>query len=127
VSPPTSVEFDDTMLKDEVYYQYAHSVVPYSTEVDINTLGSSFTDITNGSTGDRTDTYIRSQYATAYGLNIEKVFTNITHPTLSPGDHVQAHISIKNTTSNTIKDIEYLDTLPKIFSVDNTPKYSVRI
>ncbi len=127
VSPPTSVEFDDSMLNDEVYYQYTHWVAPYSTEVDANTLGSSFTDITNGATGDRTDTYIRSQYATAYGLNIEKVYTNITHPTLSPGDHIQAHISIRNTTASTIKDIEYLDTLPKIFSVESTQKYSVRI
>lgn len=127
VSPSDSTAIDESLLNSEVYYQYTHSLVPVVTSVDTNTLWSSFTDITNGSTGDREDTYVRSQYAPAYGLSIEKVNTNLSNSTLYPGDQVQAHITIKNNTTKTIKNIEYLDTLPKIFSIENTKKYSVRI
>jgi uncharacterized repeat protein (TIGR01451 family) len=86
-----------------------------------------YADIANGAEGSRVDVFVRSQYATAYGLSIDKIYTNVTHPVLYPDDVIQARISIKNTTNTTVKNIEYLDTIPKIFSLEKTQKYSVKI
>lgn len=115
------------MLKNEVYYQYVHPAPEISEDTNLATLSGVYTDIANGRTGQSEDTFVRSQYATAYGLNIEKKYTNTTHTTLYPDDLIQARISIKNTTNQTIKNIEYLDVVPKIFSLDKTEKYTVSI
>lgn len=128
MSPVENTESDDdTMLKDEVYYQYVHPAPGISEDTDFATLSGVYTDITNGRTGQSEDTFVRSQYAVAHGLSIEKKYTNTTHVTLYPDDLIQARISIKNTTSQTIKNVEYLDVIPKIFSLDATEKYTVSI
>lgn len=71
------------------------------------------------------DLYVRSEYAPAYGLEIEKKYRNITSSTLHGGDRIIVEITIKNTTASTIKNVEYLDTLPKIFDLPDDPKYQV--
>lgn len=72
------------------------------------------------------DTFVRSQYAIAHGLSIEKTYTNKTNTTLFPDDLIEARIIIKNTTNATIRNIEYLDTIPKIFSLEKTQKYTIK-
>jgi hypothetical protein len=49
----------------------------------------------------------------------------MTHSTLYPRDHIETTIRIRNTGTRVIKNAEYLDTLPKIFSADNTLKYKI--
>lgn len=71
------------------------------------------------------DLYVRSEYAPAYGVEIEKKYTNISSSTLHGGDRVLVEITLKNTTASTVKDIEYLDTLPKIFDLPESAKYQV--
>ena len=70
---------------------------------------------------------MRSQYAPAYGLDIQKIYTNTTHSTLYPDDVIQAKIVIKNTSGANIRNIEYLDSIPKIFSLEKTTKYTVTV
>jgi hypothetical protein len=127
VSPTTSTGTDDTMLKWEVFYEYSHPTPVESATVTPETLEWVYADIANWATGNKIDIFVRSQYATAYGLAIEKIYTNVTHPVLYPDDMIQARISIKNTTNTTIKNIEYLDTLPKVFSSEKTQKYTIKI
>ena len=71
------------------------------------------------------DLYVRSEYAPAYGLEIEKKYRNITSSTLHGGDRILVEITIKNTTASAIKNVEYLDSLPKIFDLPDDPKYQV--
>ncbi len=84
-------------------------------------------DINTGTTGNRIDTFVRSQYASAYGLSIEKTYTNVSHPILYPDDMIHSRITIKNNTTSIIRNIEYLDTIPRIFSSEKTQKYDVTI
>ncbi len=46
---------------------------------------------------------------------------------LYPDDRIQVHIKIINTTPNTIQNIKYLDTIPRIFSLEKTQTYDVTI
>jgi hypothetical protein len=115
------------MLIDEAYYQYVHPSSEVSNLTDPTTLSGVFTDIENGKTGQRIDTFVRSQYAPAHGLIIEKRYTNTTNLNLHPDDLIRANISIKNTTATTIRNVEYLDIIPKVFSLDTTEKYTVTI
>jgi hypothetical protein len=71
------------------------------------------------------DLYIRSEYAPAYGVEIEKKYQNITSSTLHGGDRILVEITLKNTTSNIIRNVEYLDTLPKIFDLPDDAQYHV--
>lgn len=127
MSPSTTTGIDDTTLQVEVYYRYDRPVPQTTTRVDINTLSGALDTLADSTTSNTTDTYVRSQYATAYGLQISKQYTNTTHATLYPDDLIQARISIKNTSPTTIKNIEYLDTIPQIFSLEKTLKYTIKI
>ena len=122
VSPIDSTTPDDSMLKSEVYYQYSHPTPIPSVSVNPETLSWILDDIDAGSVGSRIDTFVRSQYAIAHGLSIEKTYTNKSNATLFPDDLIEARIVIKNTTNATIRNIEYLDTIPNIFSLEKTQK-----
>ena len=126
MSPPTTTDLDDTILQAEVYYQYTRPVPPASTRVTPDILSGALDAIALGTTS-IVDTYVRSQYVSTYGLKISKQYTNATHATLYPDDLIQARISIENTSASTIKNIEYLDTVPKIFSLEKTLKYRVKV
>jgi hypothetical protein len=73
------------------------------------------------------DIYIRSEYAPAYGVEIEKKYKNITATTLHGWDRIRVEITIRNTTPATLKNIEYLDTLAKIFDLPTDAKYSITL
>ena len=110
-------------------------MVPLATtpNIGIDTLSVALDDIasraqiatTDGTSGNKESTYVRSQYAGAYGIDISKTYTNTTHPTLYTGDSITATVRIKNTTNRVMRGAEYLDTIPKIFSIENTQKYSI--
>ena len=67
--------------------------------------------------------YVRSEYAPAYGLQVEKRYRNLSDTTLHTGDRVQVEISLKNTTNAMISAVEYLDTIPQIFRLPEVAKY----
>jgi uncharacterized repeat protein (TIGR01451 family) len=69
------------------------------------------------------DLYVRSEYAPAYGLDIEKRYRNISADTLHAGDRVQVEITIKNTSLISITNLSYLDTIPQIFTLPTGAKY----
>ena len=127
VSSTESTAIDDSTLNAEIYYQYARPVAQVSTRVTPDSLSGALDTRASGTAGNISDTYVRSQYATAYGLQISKQYTNVTHATLYPDDLIQARISIKNTSSVAIKNIEYLDTIPKIFSLEKTVRYNIKV
>ncbi len=127
VSPTDSVGIDDSTLNAEIYYQYARPIPQVSTRVNLDALSGALDTLASGAANNPSDTYVRSQYATAYGLQISKQYTNVTHTTLYPDDLIQARISIKNTSPVAIKNIEYLDSIPKIFSLEKTTKYSIKM
>ncbi len=125
--PNTATTPDESILNAEVFYQYSSPIVIPSTSVNSTALATAFADIQSGNTGNNIDTFVRSQYTPAYGLDIEKTYTNVSHPVLYPDDLIRVHITIKNTTMSTIRNIEYLDTVPRIFSLEKTQKYDVTI
>ena len=71
--------------------------------------------------------YVRSEYAPAYGLEIEKRYTDISSGYLKSGDRIRVQVSLKNTTTNTISNISYLDTIPQIFDIPENPVYTVSL
>ena len=71
--------------------------------MSLEVLSGTLDDISNGTTGSRVSTFIRSQYAKAYGLNVEKVYTNTTHATLYPDDRIAATIRIENSSSQIMR------------------------
>ncbi len=92
------------MLQAETYYQYSQPTPVSSSEnVDLTLLSGALDTIAAGTTGNSVSTYVRSQYAPAYGLDISKVYTNTTHPTLYTGDSITATIRIHNTTDQMMR------------------------
>ncbi len=122
-----SAEFDDSTLKWEVYYQYARPTpVQSRSDVTLTELSWALDNIADGSAaGSRMDTYVRSQYASGYSLDISKKYTKNNAWGLQPNERIQATITINNTSSSTLSNIEYLDTIPKVFSVENTREYRI--
>lgn len=59
-------------------------------------------------------------------MEVSKKFSS-ANKTLFPDDSVTVTIQIKNTSGNTQKNVKYLDSIPNIFTTDDTKKYSVEI
>ncbi len=72
-------------------------------------------------------TYVKSEYAGAYGADISKTYQNISNGSVRAGDTIQVDIAIKNTGNSTLQDGEYLDTIPKIFDTADTTKYTISL
>ncbi len=72
-------------------------------------------------------TYVKSDYAGAYGADISKTYQNISNGSVRAGDTIQVDIAIKNTGNSTLQDGEYLDTIPKIFDAADTTKYTISL
>ncbi|MBC7503535.1 VCBS repeat-containing protein [Candidatus Gracilibacteria bacterium] len=127
VTPTSSTTIDDTLLRAEVYYQYTQpNTTPSVMSIDAVTLSGVYSDVGSNTISSKIDTYVRSQYASAYGLEIEKKYANLTHTTLYPNDRINTIIRIHNTSNKTMKNVEYLDTIPKIFSLESTRKYTIK-
>lgn len=73
------------------------------------------------------DIYVRSEYASAYGLEIERKYTNTSSDVIHSGDKIEATITIKNTGSSSAQAVEYLDTIPKIFDASETTRYRMTL
>ncbi len=71
------------------------------------------------------DLYVRSEYAPAYGLEIERNYKNNSSDVIHSGDKILSTITIKNTSSRIAKNVEYLDTIPKIFDASETMRYTI--
>lgn len=71
------------------------------------------------------DTYIQSQYAPAYGIEVSKTFQNISNSTVHAGDKIEVAIALRNTGTATAKNVSYIDTIPAIFSAEKTKKYQL--
>lgn len=75
----------------------------------------------------RTLTYVRSEYAPAFGVEISKLYRNTSGRTLRAGDRVEVDIALKNTGTSPITDGEYLDTIPVLFDPENTDTYTLTL
>lgn len=72
-------------------------------------------------------TYVKSEYAGAYGMEISKTYKNISAKSLVAGSKVQVDVTIKNASTSSIKDAEYLDTIPSNLTAENTTKYTLSL
>ncbi len=127
---------DESYIWNEIYTRYisTDSQTP-STSVDVsdsNALASfekDFSDLNAhaySSQSVQSKNFARSEYAPAFGMEISKKFLLSTWSLLRPGSRVKVEINIKNTTNSLIKSWEYLDTIPEIFSTENTLKYTIK-
>jgi uncharacterized repeat protein (TIGR01451 family) len=92
------------------------------TAADTSTIA---TDLSTQSS--KTDVYIRSEYAGAFGAEVSRSFRDLSSPTLHTGDRIEATIMIKNTSNTPLKGLEYLDTIPAILTALDTTKYRITI
>ncbi len=115
VSPTTDTDVDAAKLQGNIYYQFPRVIS--SEEVD--SLGSA------SEISSTVDTYIQSQYASAYGIEVSKTFQNISNSTVHAGDKIEVAIALRNTGTATAKNVSYIDTIPAIFSAEKTKKYQL--
>lgn len=127
------------MLNGQVYYQKSYYDTTaknalQDTDVHItdpalmeSTLTRVLTDPNTQPDPVKTLTYIRSEYAPAYQIQISKTYKNTSQKLLHAGDRVEVDISITNSGTTLLKDLEYLDTIPSIFDPADTRTYSVGI
>lgn len=71
--------------------------------------------------------YVKSEYAPAYGLDVEKRYTNLSSTTVHGGDRIQVEIHITNSGSQIAKNVSYLDRVAKIFEIPEDSKYQVQL
>lgn len=90
-------------------------------------ITSTLTDPNTVSEPTKLITYVKNEYATAYGMEISKSYKNISGKSLVAGSKVQVDVTIKNTSSGTIKNAEYLDMIPSNFTAENTTKYTLSL
>lgn len=60
-------------------------------------------------------------------MSISRSFKNSTGKSLHAGDRIIASVEFTNTSTKTLKNIEYLDVLPSIFSSENTTLYQLEM
>ncbi len=65
-------------------------------------------------------TFLRSEYGQTLGLTIEKTFTDRNQWLLQTGDIIAVEIKLSNTSGNTLRDIAYVDSFPKNFSLHSS-------
>jgi hypothetical protein len=110
------------ILNGEVFYERRVTLDSTSPiEIDASTIDAqfalSFTDPNIPSPSTR-ELFVRSEYAQAYDIEIEKRFLNVSSPDLlRTGDRIRVEVALKNTSSGTIDSLEYLDTIPSIFTL----------
>jgi hypothetical protein len=130
ITQPNSETPDSAMLNAEVYYQYNYprSITPISSydPSDLNWLLSTTPE--SSSDGNQSDTYIKSEYAESIWVRIKRSFLPIiSSRPVHAGDTVRATIAFENISGKTIKDVEYLDTLPSIFDHEETKVYTLTV
>jgi hypothetical protein len=130
-SPSTSTWTDESVLNSEVYYtlqartSIESEVTTTSTDDIDNVFSTSLTDpntVPSSQTNPPGDVYVKSEYALAYGLSVSRRYENLSAGLLESGDRIRVEIEIKNTGTSTVRDLSYLDKVPKIFEIlpDNT-------
>lgn len=135
----------DKYIKQEVYYQentrqaqnspnfvlssstshQASTLVP-ATNLNASLTVASVPDNTARTTPIPLTTYVRSQYASLHGFQIEKKYST-KRSILYPDDTIEVEISLKNTSAEPQSGVMYLDKISKIFARDNSTQYSVSI
>lgn len=141
---PADSGITDEKIREQVYYQEQSASIqsiPNST-IDPKLLAqlsaqfgnSALSDDLQVASADNTtrttpiplETYIRSQYASLHGLEISKKFQS-QNAILYPYDTIQVEVSVKNLSSESQKNVKYLDSIPKMFDRDTSATYSVEI
>lgn len=141
---PADSGITDEKIREQVYYQEQSASIqslPNST-IDPKVLAqlsaqfgnSALSDDLQVASADNTTrttptplkTYIRSQYASLHGLEISKKFQS-QNAILYPYDTIQVEVSVKNLSSESQKNVKYLDSIPKMFDRDTSATYSVEI
>lgn len=70
-------------------------------------------------------TYVKSQYATLHGTEVQKTLQNTNASTLHAGDTIQVKVTLKNTSSSPLQNIEYLDSVPSVFDESDRTTYTL--
>lgn len=139
----TGTGLTDARIKAEVYYQERANKTITQTQTPIDptvlaNLNTNFADANSGvldatsiNNTDRTTrislvTYIRSQYASLVGMEMNKKYST-PNRVLFPKDTITVEVSLKNNNSETVTGVKYLDTISEIFDRDNTTTYRVEI
>lgn len=71
-------------------------------------------------------TFMRSAYLTGVGLFAEKKYQS-QNTVIQADETVEVAITITNNTTQNIEDIEYLDSIPRIFDTRETSNYTVSL
>ncbi len=132
VSQSEGAELDDSVMQSEVYYQYSQLVPPPPDTVptsDLTQIQAAFdqnlNSVESSTLGSITETYVKSQYAPAYNIEVSRTWKNISHTFLQSGDRIVAEVTLKNTGNTTLQNIKFLDSVPDIFDASNTESYEV--
>lgn len=69
--------------------------------------------------------FARIEYARAWNIDVSKTYSLGTGSILKSGEKVRVDIEIRNTGTTPLTGIEYIDTVPPIFSDTDTRAYTV--
>jgi hypothetical protein len=72
-------------------------------------------------------TYVRSQYAPGYSIDIGRTYESASGTLLVSGSPVNIRVRIKNNSTNALRGIEYLEQVPQIFDTTKTTEYILKI
>lgn len=131
----TGSEIDESLIWNEVYVPYTATPPAETTTIDttqtdaLDPLDAYFAGVktnTNASQAAKTKNFVRSEYAAAHGVEVSKKYSLGSGTTLKAGQRIRVDINIHNTRGTPITALEYLDTIPQIFSTQKTIKYSIK-
>jgi hypothetical protein len=133
VSTSSGAELDDSILESEVYYNHSEIITSDTSNPAKNadftslskTVNEDLASAESSSAWSKTQTYIKSQYAWAYNLEVSRTWKNLSSSTLHGWDRILAQITLKNTGGSTLRDIRYLDKISPNFDPSDTKTYDV--
>ncbi len=135
--PLENIEANDTIIKSLIYYQYTlprqqgdgenvtQEVHTQETLSGVITQTITTTQIDNNYKPEQ-KTFMRSAYLTGVGLFAEKKYQS-QNTVIQADETVEVAITITNNTTQNIEDIEYLDSIPRIFDTRETSNYTVSL
>ena len=92
-------------IDENLMNQFLYVSVPYSQEQNLENI--------NGITTQRQ--FLRSEYAQTQWIEVKKSFIDINEGNLLSGDRVYLDISLRNTGTEQVNDIEYVDNISRFF------------
>lgn len=126
---------DETLVWNEVYAPYRYTPTEPAVDVDISepeefaefaSIYASGTTSPSSSQVSKVKNFVRSEYAEAFNVSVSKKYSLGSGSVLRSWERITVDITIRNTWTSPLTWVEYLDTIPAIFSPENTIKYRVQ-